>query len=337
VVGAGAEGGYDGDLLCKVRDYASRCVELSAGEVFDVIHAHDWITFPAALAIARDSGRPLVVHVHATEFDRSGELVHQPVYDIERQGMHAATRIIAVSERTKKTVTARYGVSAEKVTVVYNGIEFGRECGSVAVKHEGEKIVLFLGRITMQKGPEFFVRAAARVAQELRDVRFVMAGAGDLLPRVVRLVEDFGLSERVKFAGFLRGEAVDRAYRMADVYVMPSVSEPFGLTALEAARHGVPTIISRSSGVAEVLHRGALNVEFWDVNRMARMILAVLKYPKFAARIKEHGTEEIRKLTWTVAARKCMDVYRKAIADGAPSATGRPEGTDGSRRGAVRR
>ena len=308
VVGTGAAGGYEGDLIGRIEEYAARCNEITRDESFDVIHAHDWVTFPAGLAIAARSGKPLVVHVHSTEFDRSGERVNQPVYDIERRGMHGAQAVIAVSERTKQTIVTRYGVPADKVRVVHNGIEPAGPAPA-APNGNGEKTVLFLGRITMQKGPEFFVRAAERVLSKRNHIRFIMAGWGDLGPRTVEQVAAMGLGMRVRFTGFLRGDEVQRAYRASNVYVMPSVSEPFGLTALEAIQHGVPVVLSKTSGAAEVLRRGSLQVDFWDVDRMADMILALLNRPELSEAVLRDATAEIRRLTWDEAARKCVEVY----------------------------
>jgi glycosyltransferase involved in cell wall biosynthesis len=317
IMGAGGEDGYDGDLQGKIHAYADRCVGLTRRELFDVIHAHDWMTFPAAMAIAGFSGRPLVVHVHATEFDRSGEHINRSVYDIERLGMLAAARVIAVSDRTKRTIVERYGVPPEKVDVVYNGIEsVGRTESSVRAQRR-EKVVLFLGRITRQKGPEFFVRAAARVAERVDHVKFVIAGAGDMLPSIVELVDELGLKDIVEFTGFLHGPEVEQAYQKADVYAMPSVSEPFGLTALEAARHGVPVVLSKNSGVAEVLRRGALKVDFWDVEMMAKMIVSILRYPALADMLRRESAAEIRGLTWDAAAQKCIRFYHDVIRRGA--------------------
>jgi len=317
IMGAGGEDGYDGDLQGKIHAYADRCVGLTRCELFDVIHAHDRMTFPAAVAIAGFSGRPLVVHVHATEFDRSGEHINRPVYDIERFGMHAATTVIAVSDRTRRTIIERYGVPPEKVNVVYNGIESNGLVERPPRAQRREKMVLFLGRITRQKGPEFFVRAAARVAERVDHVKFVMAGAGDLLPSIVKLVDELGLKDIVEFTGFLHGPDVERAYQKADVYAMPSVSEPFGLTALEAVRHGVPVVLSKNSGVAEVLKRGALKVDFWDVEMMAKMIVSILRYPALADMLRRESAAEIRGLTWDEAARKCIRFYYDAIGHGA--------------------
>jgi len=315
VVGAGLDGGYDGDLLSKIRRYVERCVELSRGQQFDLIHAHDWVTFPAAKAIADLSGRPLVVHIHATEFDRSGERIHQAIYDIERFGMHAAAKVIAVSGRTKDTVVRRYGVAPAKVEVIHNGIDRdGADGAPLAERADAkDKVALFLGRITMQKGPEFFVRAAARVARKLDRVRFVMAGSGDLAPAMRALVSAIGLEDRFEFPGFLQGAEVERAYRMADVYVMPSVSEPFGITALEAVRCGVPVILSKNSGVAEVLREGALKVDFWDVELMADMMLALLRHPQLGRALCRRAAAEIRAMTWRAAAQKCLRVYQETI------------------------
>ena len=312
VVGTGAAGGYEGDLVGRIEEYAARCAEVVKDETFDVIHAHDWVTFPAGLAIAARSGKPLVVHVHSTEFDRSGENVNRPVYQIERRGMHGSQAIIAVSQRTKQTIVERYGIAPEKVRVVHNGVEPARPAPS-APDGNGEKTVLFLGRITMQKGPEFFVRAAQRVLSKRNHVRFVMAGWGDLGPRTVEQVAAMGLGTRVRFTGFLRGDEVRRAYRAADVYVMPSVSEPFGLAALEAIQHGVPVVLSKTSGAAEVLPHGALLVDFWDVDRMADTILALLNHPELSEAVLRQGMAEVRRLTWAEAARKCVEVYEEHV------------------------
>jgi glycosyltransferase involved in cell wall biosynthesis len=310
-LGAGEGGGYGGDLVTRIAGYAERCVRIARNESFDVIHAHDWVTFPAGLAVAAMSGKPLVVHVHSTEFDRSGECVNRPVYDVEYAGVHGARAVIAVSHLTKRILVERYGVDPGKVQVVHNGVEPnppGRRAG-LPRSGNGEKTVLFLGRITMQKGPGFFVNAAARVCEKLGGVRFIMAGWGDMGPQMIEQVAAMGLSRWFRFAGFLRGAEVDQAYRHADVYVMPSVSEPFGLTALEAIQWGVPVILSKNSGVAEVLPHGALKVDFWDVDGMADRIVAVLRHPQLADALTRSAAAEVRRLTWDEAALKCVGVY----------------------------
>ncbi|MFA7238171.1 MAG: glycosyltransferase [Phycisphaeraceae bacterium] len=303
---------YCGDIITEVQRYTDLCVRLTRGEHFDVIHAHDWMTYPAGMAIAGMTGKPLVVHVHSTEFDRSGESVHSQIYDIERRGMHAATRVICVSHLTKKICEHRYAVPPEKMHVCYNGIETSDDMPVSATIGRGEKIVLFLGRITMQKGPEYFVAAAKKVLQVMDKVKFVMAGSGDMAAKVIELAAQMGIGHKILFTGFLRGKDVERIFRMADVYVMPSVSEPFGIAPLEAIRHDVPVIISKSSGVSEVIHH-ALKVDFWDVDEMANKIIAVIKHPPLSQTLREHADFEIRKLTWEGAADKCVRVYHEAI------------------------
>ncbi len=310
----GAE--YSGDLMAEARRYADLCVDLADGEDFDVVHAHDWMTFPAGMAVAAHTGKPLVVHVHATEFDRAGENVHSVVYDIERRGMHAAVRVIAVSRRTRQIVVERYGVDPDKVRVVYNGVENGAtniDLGPLPQIDKNDKVVLFLGRVTMQKGPEYFLQAAKRVLEKIENVKFVVAGSGDKLPEAIETVARYGIGSKFVFTGFLRGDDVERVLRMADVFVMPSVSEPFGIAPLEAINNDVPVIISKQSGVSEVLDH-ALKVDFWDVDEIANKILAVLKHAPLSATLREHATVELRRLTWDGAAEKVREVYEEAAA-----------------------
>jgi len=303
-------GGYAGDLLNNVHHYAEKCAEMLGDESFDVIHAHDWMTFPAGCAIAELTGKPLVVHVHSTEFDRSGEHPHPGISEIERVGIHAASAVICVSRMTKATVVARYGVPHGTTEVVYNGIATPDAMVPRSKKAVGDRIVLFLGRVTMQKGPEYFVAAAKKVLQKVNDVKFVIAGAGDMLHRMIEQVASLGIGHKVLFTGFLRGSEVDRAYERANLYVMPSVSEPFGIAPLEAIRHGVPVLLSRNSGVSEVI-RHALKVDFWDIDEMANKIIGVLRYPPLGATLCEQAAKEIRGLTWHRAAAACVRVYEQ--------------------------
>jgi len=311
---AEAAGHYGGGLFDDVQRYTELVWQLARREDFDVVHAHDWMTFAAATTIATHRGKPLVVHVHSTEFDRSGRHVHQRIYDLERMGMHAADVVIAVSKLTRHVVTSRYGVSADKVRVVYNAMDAdglpARRPPPTAGRNG--KSVLFLGRLTMQKGPEFFIAAARQVLEVLGDVRFIMAGSGDLMGRSMQLAARMGIADRVLFTGFLRGAEVEQVFRMADLFVMPSVSEPFGLVALEAISHDVPVIVSRQSGVAEVLDR-ALKVNYWDVGDLAGKIVAVLRQPALHAALRDSGWQALGKLSWNESARQCLDAYRAVV------------------------
>ncbi len=306
---------YAGDMFAEVQRYARLASHIANEESFDIIHAHDWMTYPAGISVSSLTGKPLVVHVHSTEFDRSGEHVNQRIYDIERAGMHHAARVITVSHFTKKIVESRYGVPADKVEVVYNAIDSNGKKNGVKLHdiRRDEKIVLFLGRITMQKGPEYFLAAAKKVLEVMDNVRFIMAGSGDMIRHTIELAAQMGIGHKVLFTGFLRGEDVDRAFRMADLYVMPSVSEPFGIAPLEALSNDVPVIISKQSGVAEILSH-VLKVDFWDVNEMANKIVAVLRHPPLQTTLREHGSFEVRRLNWTDSARRCIGVYQSVLA-----------------------
>ncbi|MEL6498702.1 MAG: glycosyltransferase [Planctomycetota bacterium] len=309
--GRAAIGGhhYSGDMQRDCETYAQMLVRFAGAERFDVIHAHDWMTYPAGMALSRVSSRPMVAHIHSTEFDRSGENINQRVYDIERRGMHAAVRVVAVSRLTKSICIERYGISPDKIDVVYNGVEREDQQPAPGSQIEStDKIVLFLGRITMQKGPEYFVRAARRVLDRYENVKFVVAGSGDMAMRMIEEAAALGIGHKVLFTGFLRGKDVDRVFQMADCYVMPSVSEPFGIAPLEAMKNDVPVIISKQSGVSEVLTH-ALKVDFWDIDEMANKVIAVLRHPPLSQTLRQHGPMELRGLTWDGAAQRVIDIY----------------------------
>ncbi|MBN7813245.1 glycosyltransferase family 4 protein [Algoriphagus sp. H41] len=308
-------GKYGKNLMEEVSRYALVAAQIARDKNnFDIIHAHDWLAFPAGIAAKEISGKPLVVHVHATEFDRSGETVNQPVYDIERAGMEAADHVVAVSQLTKNIIVKKYGIPASKVTVLHNAVLDSSIIKSKYEKKVPEKIVTFLGRITFQKGPEYFVEAAKKVIERDPNVRFVMAGSGDLLNRMIHRVAELRMATRFHFTGFLKGNDVDHMYAISDVYVMPSVSEPFGIAPLEAVRHNTPVIISKQSGVAEVL-RNAIKVDFWDVDAMADAIFALLHYDGISRMFKELGSEELKKLKWEHVAAKLVTVYEKTLAE----------------------
>jgi glycosyltransferase involved in cell wall biosynthesis len=311
--GGGAGAGYGNDLVGDAERYARLCVALTRREQFDVIHAHDWLTYPAGVALARVTGKPLVVHVHSTEFDRSGSNVNQRVYDIERMGMHEATRVLCVSGLTKNICMRRYAVPESKIDVVYNGLDREAHQPMQGQRIESsDKIVLFLGRITMQKGPEYFIAAAKRVLEKVPDAKFVLAGSGDMALRMIDLAAGLGIGGKVLFTGFLRGGDIERVFKMADCYVMPSVSEPFGIAALEAISHDVPVILSKTSGAAEVLQH-VLKVDFWDIDDMANKIVAVLRHPPLSSTLRQHGQMELQRLTWDDAAKRCVESYEHAM------------------------
>jgi len=306
-------GKYGKDLLEEVSRYALVAASIAANNNFDIIHAHDWLTYPAGIAAKAVSGKPLVIHVHATEFDRSGENVNQNVYDIERNGMLAADRVITVSNYTRNIVITRYGIDESKVFTVHNAVEFNKDFDdSQWHKSVPEKVVTFLGRITYQKGPDYFVEAANLVLSKYKNVRFVMAGSGDMLYRMIRRVAELRIADKFHFTGFLKGNDVDRMFLQSDVYVMPSVSEPFGISPLEAMRAHVPVIISKQSGVAEVL-RHAIKIDFWDIDAMADAIYGLLNYNGLSTMFRRLGQEEVLGLKWENAARQIKDVYFSVV------------------------
>ena len=304
---------YSGDLMEHIRRYEKLVVSLAHDEPFDVIHAHDWMTYPAGLTVAALTGKPLVVHVHSTEFDRAGEHPSAEICAIERMGMHQADRVVCVSHLTATICHRRYEVPEGKTVVVYNAVELPADSGleMTPIAHD-EKIVLFLGRLTMQKGPEYFLQAAKKVIEKEPNVRFVIAGSGDLIRACITTVADLQLGKHVTFTGFLRGDDVQRVFRMADLYVMPSVSEPFGIAPLEALSNSVPVLISKQSGVSEILTH-VLKVDFWDTDEMADKILAVLRHPPLQRALRESGQIEVRKLSWRDSAEKLKSVYTDLI------------------------
>ncbi len=306
-------GKYGSNLLEEIANYAIVAEYIGREYEFDVIHAHDWLAYPAGIAAKRVSGKPLVIHVHATDFDRSGGSVNPKVYAIEREGMEVADQIITVSNLTKKIVIEKYGVNPDKVTTVYNAVEPLENKDTELFKRGiQDKIVTFLGRITLQKGPEYFIEAAYQVLKRTDNVRFVMAGSGDMMEKMIRRTARLGISDRFHFTGFLHGDDVFDMFRMSDVYVMPSVSEPFGISPLEAMMTDVPVIISKQSGVAEILTH-AIKVDFWDINAMADAIYGIIKYPALPAMFRKFGRVEVDNLQWKHSAAHVREVYKKAI------------------------
>ncbi len=302
-------GGYGAGLFQEIANYAAVATEIANAQDFDVIHSHDWLTYPAGMAAKQVSGKPLVVHVHATDFDRSGGNVNPGVYEMEKRGMQAADKIITVSNLTRNTVIHNYGIDADKVVTVYNAVDPVIQQEKIDVKKGfDEKIVTFLGRITLQKGPEYFIEVAKKVLKKMDNVRFVMAGSGDMMIKMIWHAASLRIMDRFHFTGFLRGDDVYRMFSLTDVYVMPSVSEPFGISPLEAMQSNVPVIISQQSGVAEIL-KHAVKVDFWDIDAMADAIYGILNYEALSSTFKKYGKEEVENLKWENSARKVREVY----------------------------
>lgn len=308
-------GKYGANLMEEVARYAmvGATIAMQRKDEFDVIHAHDWLTYLAGIAAKQLTGKPLVIHVHATSFDRaSDDKIDTRVFDLEKRGMEAADKVIAVSELTRNIVINRYGIDPDKVVAVHNAVDFsGRENLEVE-RNVKDKVVTFLGRVTYQKGPEYFIEAAAKVLKRCNNVRFVMAGSGDMLNRCIRHVARLGISDRFHFTGFLRGVEVQKMFALSDVYVMPSISEPFGISPLEAMQTNVPSIISKQSGCAEILNY-ALKVDFWDADAMSDAIYGLLNYPAISALAARCGYEEVNSLKWNNAAAKVKAVYESVI------------------------
>jgi glycosyltransferase involved in cell wall biosynthesis len=306
-------GRYDCNLMDEIHKYSIVAAAIAEENEFDIIHAHDWLAYPAGIAAMEVSGKPLVIHVHATDFDRSGGNVNPDVYNIEKRGMDAASKIITVSNYTRDIVISKYQIDPSKVETVYNAVEPLCISEDVQIrKGFDEKVVTFLGRITLQKGPEYFIEAAYKVLKVMKNVRFVMAGSGDMMERMMRRAASLKITDRFHFTGFLKGHDVFTMLTMSDVYIMPSVSEPFGISPLEAMQSNVPVIISKQSGVAEILTH-AVKVDFWDIDAMADAIYGILTYPALSQMFIKNGKEEVIMLKWDNSARHVRSIYNDVI------------------------
>jgi len=308
-------GDYGQNLFQEINNYAVVAEKLAVEIDFDVIHVHDWMTFPAGMAAKHISGKPLVVHIHSTEFDRSGSSVNPAICAIEKDGLEAADKIIAVSHLTRSVVIEKYNINPKKVITVYNAVEPVSSVGMKGTREfANEKVVSFLGRVTMQKGPEYFVDAANLLLQKMRNVRFVMAGKGDLLNGMKQKVSNLNISSYFQFPGFVADSEIAELFQKSDVFVMPSVSEPFGIVTLEAMQAGVPVVISKQSGVSEVV-KNAIKVDYWDIQAMADAIYTILINEEYGLRLGEKGKREADQLIWKNAASKVNKIYLKLLED----------------------
>ncbi|MBD5289194.1 MAG: glycosyltransferase family 4 protein [Bacteroides sp.] len=306
-------GRYPDNILEEINNYSIVAGVIARTIPCDVIHSHDWLTYPAGIHAKKITGKPLVIHVHATDFDRSRGNVNPTVFAIEKDGMENADHIICVSNLTRRTVIEKYGINPDKVSTVHNAvIPLSKELLELPRRTGEEKVVTFLGRITMQKGPEYFVEAAAKVLQKDKNVRFVMAGSGDMMDDMIRLAARRGIADRFHFTGFLKGKEVYEMLRDSDVYIMPSVSEPFGISPLEAMEMGVPSIISKQSGCAEILDN-VIKTDYWDIDAMADAIHSIISNPAMYKTLRDRGIEEIHGITWEKAGKKVIDIYKKVI------------------------
>jgi glycosyltransferase involved in cell wall biosynthesis len=307
-------GRYPDNLMEEINNYSIVAGVIARTKPYDIIHAHDWLTYPAGIHAKNVSGKPLVIHVHATDYDRSRGQVNPEVYSIEKNGMDYSDHIITVSNLTRNTVIEKYNQNPAKVTTVHNAVEpLSKDILSIPDKRGvKEKIVTFLGRITMQKGPEYYVEAAAKVLARSENVRFIMAGSGDMMNQMIRLAAKRNISDRFHFTGFMKGKQVYEIFKSSDVYVMPSVSEPFGISPLEAMQCGVPSIISKQSGCAEVLNY-AIKIDFWDIDALSDAIYGLITYPALHKFLRHEGLREVNNMKWEHAGQKVRAIYDRVL------------------------
>jgi len=308
-------GRYPSNLMEEINNYSIVAGVIARTVDMDIIHSHDWLTYPAGIHAKSITGKPLVIHVHATDFDRSRGKVNPQVYGIEKDGMDHADHILTVSNLTRNTVIEKYHQNPRKVTTVHNAVEpLDAEIEAlISKKGTKDKVITFLGRITMQKGPEYFVEAAARVLKKADHVRFVMAGSGDMMNQMIRLAAQRNISDKFHFTGFMKGKQVYEVLKSSDVYVMPSVSEPFGISPLEAMQCGVPTIISKQSGCAEILEK-TIKTDYWDIEAMADAMYSIITYPSMYEYLKVEGKKEVDAITWEDAGLKVRKIYDNVLA-----------------------
>ena len=313
---------YAPNLVGEVYRYAEVVNKIPDIESFEIIHCHDWLTVPPALKAKKITGKPLILHIHATEFDRTGGWINQEIFEIEKLGMQNADQIIAVSEYTKNSIIQNYSIDPSKITVIHNGIDYEHHTKNqhtnpfstklMALKNAGYQLVLFTGRLTFQKGVDYLLDAAQKALKFNNKTLFIIVGSGDMEQKLINQAVDLKIADRVVFTGFLKGDELQSLYQMADLFIMPSVSEPFGLVALESAVHNTPVIISKQSGVSEVF-KNSLKVDFWDTDEMANHIVGVLEYEALRKTLSNLAHAEAKQLSWHKAAKKIKNLYHKTI------------------------
>lgn len=312
-----------GDIKNVQKNYIGFVERYLEDESPDAIHVHDWLTMQAGVRAKELCGAPLIVHVHATEFDRSGSEAGNPlIHEIEYNGLLMADRILAVSNITKQIIISRYGIPADKIEVVHNALDpselphydyDGRTYRYLeSLRDEGYTVVTTLTRFTVQKGLTQLMKAAARACERYDRLVFLFAGDGEQRDELIQQAADYGISDKVFFTGFVRGKQWRDAYCVSDIFVMSSVSEPFGLTALEAAHHDNALIISKQSGVGEVL-RGIMRYDFWDTDRLADQMIGIATSPALASSLRLAARSEYLKISWRDVAQKCIASYTKLI------------------------
>lgn len=306
------------DLVGEVMRYGYQAGRIARDDDFNIIHCHDWLSAPAGLKAKEISGRPLVFQIHATEYDRvHQDCMNREICAIEKEGLERADAVVAVSDYTKRRIVDCYNIDPGKIKVVPNAIDHSKlsvseSCDLEHLKKSGKRIVLFVGRLTFQKGPDYFLAAAKKASEIDQNIIFLFAGSGDMEHWLIEESARLGLSDKVIFSGFMRGNDLNRLYRMADLYVMPSVSEPFGLTSLEALASGTPILVSRQSGVSEMVSH-CLKADFWDIDQIANNILAATRYPELRQVLHDNGSIEVKKFRWVDSAKICLNVYRQAM------------------------
>jgi len=304
---------YGMNLISEVERYAIIAREIAKNNPCDIIHAHDWMTALAAIEAKKINKKPMILHVHSTEYDRTAGWPNPIIANYEKIGLNAADRVIAVSEYTKNILIDKYQINPNKISIVHNGINNKGLGVEVEKKEESrEKIVLFLARLSIQKGADYLLKAAKKVLAYKKNVKFVIVGKGPMLKTLIDLAFNLGISDNVIFTGALSHNEVDKAYRHADLFVMPSISEPFGLTCLESIRNGTPVIISKQSGVSEVLNN-CLKVDYWDIDLMASKIISILNHESLKSTLTENGYHDLKQLTWDKQADKVIQIYQDML------------------------